>query len=98
MTMRVIDGSRYSGRGTIAKQAVVFAALIGQAVHIVKTRVQRPELRLLPQPIGVLEAIHQVAGGPTEGVEVGAQDLTFWRRLVRQHCLSWRVDDHVALV
>jgi hypothetical protein len=38
-----IDGSRYSGSGTIVRQAVTFAALTGQAVHLVKARVRRPK-------------------------------------------------------
>ena len=42
MTMLEIDGSRYSGSGTIVRQAVAFAALTGQAVHLVKARVRRP--------------------------------------------------------
>lgn len=51
MTMLEIDGSRYSGSGTIVRQAVVFAALTGQAVHIVKARVRRPTPGLRPQHI-----------------------------------------------
>ena len=34
--MLEIDGSRYSGSGTIVRQAVMFAALTGQAVHIIR--------------------------------------------------------------
>lgn len=75
--MLEIDGSRYSGSGTIARQAVMFAALTGQAVHIVKARVRRPTPGLRPQHIRVVEAIRQVVGGQIEGVEVGAQELTF---------------------
>lgn len=78
MTILEIDGSRYSGSGTIVRQAVVFAALTGQAVHIVKARVRRPKPGLRPQHIRVVEAIRQVVGGQTEGVEVGAQEFTFW--------------------
>lgn len=78
MSILEIDGSRYSGSGTIVRQAVVFAALTGQAVHIVKARVRRPKPGLRPQHIRVVEAIRQVVGGQTEGVEVGAQEFTFW--------------------
>lgn len=77
MTMLEIDGSRYSGSGTIVRQAVVFAALTGQAVHVVKARVRRPKPGLRPQHIRVVEAIRQVVGGQTEGVELGAQEFTF---------------------
>jgi len=44
MTVREIDGLRYSGSGTIVRQAVVFAALTNQAVHIVMARVWRPSI------------------------------------------------------
>jgi RNA 3'-terminal phosphate cyclase (ATP) len=76
--MLEIDGSRYSGSGTIVRQAVMFAALTGQAVHIINARVRRPTPGLRPQPLRVVEALRQVVGGQTEGVEVGAQALTFW--------------------
>jgi RNA 3'-terminal phosphate cyclase (ATP) len=78
MTMLEIDGSRYSGSGTIVRQAMVFAALTGQAVHLVKARVRRPKPGLRPQHMHVVEAIRQVVGGQTEGVELGAQEFTFW--------------------
>jgi len=55
----------------------MFAALTGQAVHIVKARVRRPRPGLRPQHIRVVEAIRQVVGGQTEGVELGAQEFTF---------------------
>jgi RNA 3'-terminal phosphate cyclase (ATP) len=72
-----IDGSRYSGSGTIVRQAVAFAALTGQAVHLVKARVRRPTSGLRPQHIRVIEAIRQVVGGQTEGVRQGAQAFVF---------------------
>jgi len=75
--MLEIDGSRYSGSGTIVRQAMVFAALTGQAVHIVRARVRRPKPGLRPQHMRVVEAICQVVGGQTEGVTLGAQDFTF---------------------
>jgi RNA 3'-terminal phosphate cyclase (ATP) len=76
--MLEIDGSRYSGSGTIVRQAVAFAALTGQAVHLVKARVRRPTPGLRPQHVRVVEALRQVVDGQTEGVEVGAQAFTFW--------------------
>ena len=78
MTMLEIDGSRYSGSGTIVRQAMVFAALTGQAVHMVKARARRLKPGLRPQHMRVVEAIRQVVGGQTEGVELGAQEFTFW--------------------
>lgn len=52
-----IDGGRYSGSGTIVRQAVAFSALTGQAVHIVNARVRRPKAGLRAQHVRTVEAI-----------------------------------------
>lgn len=72
-----IDGSRLSGSGTIVRQAVLFAALTGQAIHIVKARRRRlkPGLRL--QHIRVIEALRELVGGRAEGLTPGSQEVTF---------------------
>ena len=62
-----IDGSRYSGSGTIVRQAVAFAALTGQAVHLVKARVRCLKPGLRPQHIHVIEAIPQVGEDRPKG-------------------------------
>jgi RNA 3'-terminal phosphate cyclase (ATP) len=72
-----LDGSRYSGSGTIVRQAVAFAALTGQAVHLRHVRVRRPNPGLRPQHLQVVEAIRQLVGGTTTGVEKGAQEFVF---------------------
>lgn len=73
-----IDGSRYSGSGTIIRQAVAFAALTGRPVHIVNARVRRPKPGLRPQHICVVEAIREVVNGTAEGLSLGSQEL--WLR------------------
>ena len=72
-----IDGSRYSGSGAIVRQAVAFAALTGQDVHIVNARVKRPKPGLRPQHLRVVEAIRELVGGTSEGVSVGSQEIVF---------------------
>jgi len=72
-----IDGSRYSGSGTIVRQAVAFAALTGKAVHIVNVRVRRPKPGLRRQHVQVVEAIRQLVGGVSEGVTQGSQEIVF---------------------
>ncbi len=72
-----IDGSRYSGSGTIVRQAVAFAALTGRPVHIVNARVRRPNPGLRPQHIRVVEAIREVVNGTAEGLAPGSQELWF---------------------
>ncbi len=77
MTMLEIDGSRYSGSGTIVRQAVMFSALTRRAVHIVKARVRRPKPGLRPQHVLVVEAIRQLVNGTVEGLAKGSQELIF---------------------
>lgn len=72
-----IDGSRYSGSGTIVRQGVAFAALTGQAVHIVNARAGRPNPGLRPQHIRVVDAICQVTGGTADGLREGSKELVF---------------------
>lgn len=72
-----IDGSRYSGSGTIVRQAVAFAALTGRPIHIVNARVRRPNPGLRPQHIRVVEAIRELVGGTAEGLTAGSQELWF---------------------
>lgn len=75
--MLEIDGSRYSGSGTIVRQAVALAALTGNAVHITNIRVRRPKPGLRRQHVQVVEAIRQLVGGVSQGVTHGSQDITF---------------------
>lgn len=72
-----IDGSRYSGSGTIVRQAVLFAALTGRAVHIVKARQRRLKPGLRPQHIRVIEALRELVTGQAEGLTPGSQEVTF---------------------
>jgi RNA 3'-terminal phosphate cyclase (ATP) len=75
--MLEIDGSRYSGSGTVVRQAVAFAALTGKAIHIVNARVRRPKPGLRRQHVQVVEAIRQLVGGTSEGVTQGSQEFVF---------------------
>ena len=72
-----IDGSQYSGSGTIVRQAVAFSALTGQAVHIVNARLRRPKPGLRPQHIRVVESIRELVNGSAEGVSPGSRELVF---------------------
>lgn len=72
-----IDGSQYSGSGTIVRQAVMFSALTGQPAHIVNARVRRPKPGLRPQHLRVVEAIRELVNGKVEGLVQGSQELVF---------------------
>lgn len=75
--MLTIDGSRYSGSGTIVRQAVAFAALTGRSIHMVNARAKREKPGLRPQHIRVVEAIAELVNGRAEGLAPGSQDFTF---------------------
>ena len=72
-----VDGSQYSGSGTLVRQAVVFSALTGRPVHIRHARARRPKPSLRPQHVRVVEAIRELVNGAVEGVHVDSQELTF---------------------
>jgi RNA 3'-terminal phosphate cyclase (ATP) len=75
--MLTIDGSRYSGSGTIVRQAVAFSALTGQPIHMVNARAKRDKPGLRPQHIRVIEAIAELVNGRAEGLTPGSQEFTF---------------------
>jgi RNA 3'-terminal phosphate cyclase (ATP) len=72
-----IDGSRYSGSGTIVRQAIAFAALAGNAVRIVNVRARRPKPGLRRQHVQVVESIRQLVSGTSEGVTQGSREIVF---------------------
>jgi RNA 3'-terminal phosphate cyclase (ATP) len=75
--MLTIDGSRFSGSGTIVRQAVAFSAVTGRPFRLVHARVRRPKPGLRAQHVRVVNAVAQLAGAFTQGVEQGSQDFTF---------------------
>ncbi|MDP2673434.1 MAG: RNA 3'-terminal phosphate cyclase [Dehalococcoidia bacterium] len=76
-TMVRIDGSRFSGSGTIVRQAVALSALTGRSVHITNIRFRRPNPGLRPQHARAVEAIASVVGATIHGNTVGSGQLTF---------------------
>ncbi|MGE5219752.1 MAG: RNA 3'-terminal phosphate cyclase [Chloroflexota bacterium] len=75
--MLEVDGSLYSGSGTIVRQAVAFAALTGTHIHLFNVRVKRPKPGLRRQHAQAIEAVRQLVGGTTDGVMVGAGEFVF---------------------
>ncbi len=72
-----IDGSQYSGSGTIVRQAVAFSALTGMPVHILNARAKRDKPGLRRQHTRVIEAIIELTNGTAKGVYEGSQDFHF---------------------
>jgi RNA 3'-terminal phosphate cyclase (ATP) len=75
--MLTIDGSRYSGSGSIVRLAVAFSALTGRPIHVVNARAKREKPGLRPQHIRVVEAIAELVNGRAEGLAQGSQEFTF---------------------
>jgi RNA 3'-terminal phosphate cyclase (ATP) len=80
-----LDGSRFSGSGTIVRQAVALAALTRQPVHVINARSRRPKPGLQPQHTRVVQAICELVNGRTEGVCQSSQEFTFWPGTIK-HC------------
>jgi RNA 3'-terminal phosphate cyclase (ATP) len=72
-----IDGASHSGSGSIVRQAVAYAAISRQAVHVVNARARRPNPGLRRQHVRAIQAIGQLVGGSVEGATPGAQEFTF---------------------
>jgi RNA 3'-terminal phosphate cyclase (ATP) len=75
--MLTIDGSRFSGSGAVVRQAVAFAALTGQSVHVMNVRAKREKPGLRPQHLRVIEAVAELVNGHTEGLVQGAREFVF---------------------
>jgi len=76
-TAKEIDGARYSGSGTIVRQAVALAALTGTDIRITNGRCKRPKPGLRQQHTSVVEAIRGLVNGKVEGNHVGSSTLFF---------------------
>ena len=75
--MKDLDGSSYSGSGTIVRQAMTLAALTGTDISITNIRAKRPHPGLRPQHTWVVEAIRGLVGGKADGNDVGSSTLVF---------------------
>jgi RNA 3'-terminal phosphate cyclase (ATP) len=77
VTVLEIDGSRYSGSGTIVRQSAALAALTGQDVHIANARARRRPPGLRRQHVRAVEAISELSGGALTGCVEGSRELVF---------------------
>lgn len=75
--MLTIDGSRYSGSGTIVRQAVAFSALTGRPIHMINARAKRDKPGFRLQHIRVVQAIAELVNGQAEGLTPGSQEFRF---------------------
>jgi RNA 3'-terminal phosphate cyclase (ATP) len=72
-----IDGSMYSGSGTILRYGVALATLKGEPLHIVRIRHKRPKPGLRRQHLQAVQASCAISRGKVEGADVGSQEIHF---------------------
>ncbi|SHK59485.1 RNA 3'-terminal phosphate cyclase [Rhodothermus profundi] len=72
-----LDGSQHSGSGTLVRQAVALAALLGRPLHLYNIRARRQPPGLRPQHLKAVEAVAELVNARLEGARVGSQRLTF---------------------
>jgi RNA 3'-terminal phosphate cyclase (ATP) len=72
-----LDGSRFSGSGTIVRFGVSLAALAGQELRLTNIRARRAPPGLRPQHLKAVQAVTQLCQGTLEGGEVGSRELCF---------------------
>ncbi|MFH1563372.1 MAG: RNA 3'-terminal phosphate cyclase [Nitrospirota bacterium] len=72
-----IDGSLYSGSGTILRYSVGLCALLGKELHIKNIRAKREKPGLRHQHLKSVLACNELVGGEVEHAEVGSLILTF---------------------
>jgi RNA 3'-terminal phosphate cyclase (ATP) len=72
-----IDGSLYSGSGTLLRHAVALATLLGQPLHMTRIRAKREKPGLRPQHLQAVRACSRLSDGTAEGAEVGSQEIFY---------------------
>jgi RNA 3'-terminal phosphate cyclase (ATP) len=72
-----IDGSSFSGSGTIVRFGVPLAALTGQELRLTNIRAKRGRPGLRPQHLKAVEAVAHLCQGALEGAAVGSRELVF---------------------
>jgi RNA 3'-terminal phosphate cyclase (ATP) len=77
MGMIEIDGSRKSGSGTIVRDAIPFAVLVGREIRVFNIRSKRDKPGLRPQHLKAMEAAAMICGGRLLGGVVGAEEIRF---------------------
>jgi len=72
-----IDGSLYSGSGTLLRYAVALATVTHQSLRMIRIRTKRPKPGLRAQHLQVIKACAAISSGRVEGGAVGSQEIVF---------------------
>jgi RNA 3'-terminal phosphate cyclase (ATP) len=72
-----IDGSAYSGSGTLLRYAVALATLTRKPLRMTNIRARRPKPGLRPQHLLAVKACSVLSGGRLTGAEVDSQTILY---------------------
>lgn len=72
-----IDGSRYSGSGTLLRYAAALATLKGEPLHLFNIRAGSDKPGLRPQHLTALRACASLCSGRLEGDRVNSQEVFY---------------------
>lgn len=72
-----IDGSLYSGSGTILRYAVALATITGEPLHMISIRSKRAKPGLRPQHLQAVKSCCSLSEGRLKGAEVGSQEIDY---------------------
>ena len=72
-----IDGSLYSGSGTLLRYAVALATLVRQPLHMIRIRAKRDNPGLRPQHLQAVRACAFLSDGQLEGDRVGSGEILY---------------------
>ncbi len=72
-----IDGSLYSGSGTLLRYAVALATLVKQPLHMIRIRTKRDNPGLRPQHLQAVRACAFLSDGRLEGDHVGSGEILY---------------------
>jgi len=75
--MLEIDGSKYSGSGTLLRYSIALATLLPSRLHMTHIRASREKPGLRPQHLQALRACSSLSGGEIQGAEVGSTEITY---------------------
>ena len=73
-----IDGSQKSGSGTIVRDAVPFAVLTGESVHLFNIRARRKNSGLRAQHLMAIRACAEMCAARVKGDSVGSSEIYFY--------------------
>jgi RNA 3'-terminal phosphate cyclase (ATP) len=72
-----IDGSQKSGSGTILRQSIALASILGEDLHIYNIRKKRSQPGLRPQHLEAVLTAAKLCNAEMKGATLGSQELLF---------------------